>query len=61
MQFVKGIGGKTVPIVGSAPEDVVGAAQLLQVCQALELRRVYDLYAGRAQPEMVVDGVVEEL
>lgn len=42
-------------------EDVVGAAQLLQVCQSLELRGVDYFDAGRAKPEVVVYGIIEEL
>lgn len=42
-------------------EDVVGAAQLLQVRQSLELRGVDYFDAGRAQPEVVVYGIIEKL
>ena len=45
----------------SASENIVRAAQLFQVCQALKLWGVYYLQGHRVQPEVVVDWVIEEL
>ena len=47
--------------MGGAPEDEVGAAQLLEVPQALELRRVEYLARHRVQPEVPVHRVIEDL
>ena len=47
--------------MGGAPEDEVGAAQLLQVPQALELRRIKDLARYRVQPEVPMHRVIEDL
>ena len=42
-------------------EDVVGTAQLLQVTQALELRRVHDLELALVQFDVTVDGIIDDL
>ena len=49
------------PVVRSATENIVGAPQLLQVCQPLKLRRVYDFHSQWVQPKVSMHGVIEQL
>lgn len=51
----------SAPVVGGAREHIVGHPQLLQPPKPLEVAAVDDLDALGAQPEVAVDGVVDDL
>ena len=44
-----------------ACEDVINTAQLAQVSEPLELRRVHDQYCRGVQLDVVMDGVLDDL
>ena len=48
-------------VVTGAGEDEAGAAQLLDVAQSLEVRRVDDCDEQRVKLDAAVDGVIEDL
>ena len=54
-------GKELLPVVRGSAEDIVGAPQLLQVCQPLELWGVYDLHSYGIQPEVAMHRVIEQL